>query len=196
MKYIATIALSFCFFPIGQSKAELHSSETPDSSDQFPKFEKTWGKSKGFGGGHFREKSRLAGLTNTELNQTADLTQPVKVEILETGVILPGLEEVSDRLILVRLTNQNSYSIFFQGRRGKNYQTIKQRWNNFEHNKWELAGWDWCGTGVRDLDVGANEQIDVLLVLHPQLGKQQILGNFYKTGEISTQSEVLLYESK
>jgi len=65
-----------------------------------------------------------------------------------------------------------------------------------DDGNWVDAGWDWCGTGVRDWDIEAKGSIEVMLYLHPELSDQQILGRFYRADRPSTQSDCLLYEKK
>lgn len=152
-----------------------------------------WGKSYGTGS---RPASRLDGLTPDQFKKTSDLAQPVTVTTLSTGRTVEGIEEIKERIIDVRITNPNSYAIFFRGRQYKDNKTIKSGWNKLENGVWKLAGWDWCGTGVRDWEIEPNGTMDLMLYLHPELKEQQILGTFFKADEPSVQFETVLYEKR
>jgi hypothetical protein len=67
-------------------------------------------------------------------------------------------------------------------------------WNVRKDKAWILAGWDLCGTRVRDWEIGPNESVDLLIHLAPEFKEQQILGRFYRAGQPSVQSDCLLYE--
>lgn len=164
---------------------------SPTPSPEIQAFTAGWGKASGSSS---RSASRLDGLTSDQLKKTADLDIPVAVAILEKGRVVEGLEDISERIVDVRITNPNSYPIFFRGRQYMENKTIQPRWRSLKEGHWVDAGWDWCGTGVRDWDVEANGNIEVMLYLHPELSQQQILGRFYKTDRPSIQSDCLLYE--
>jgi len=166
---------------------------TPEPSPKIQVFTGAWGKGVGTSS---RPTSRLDGLTPDQLKKTGDLAQPVTVKILSTGRTVEGLEEIKDRIIDVRITNPNPYMIFFRGRQYKDNKTIKLGWNKLENGEWKLAGWDWCGTGVRDWEIEPKGTIDLMLYLHPEIKEQQILGKFFKADEPSIQSDCLLYEKK
>jgi hypothetical protein len=165
---------------------------TPESSSKVQPIKGVWGR--GSGSSNSQPKSRLDGYTSNELKQTADLAKPVEVSLLSVGRTVEGLEEIKDRIIDVRVTNPNPYTIFFRGRQYKDNKTIKPGWNKLENGVWKLAGWDWCGTHVRDWEIEPNGTVDLMLYLHPKLKKQQILGRFFKADEPSIQSECVLYE--
>lgn len=166
----------------------------PEQSSKIQTFTGGWGKASGSGSS--RRESKLDSFTPDDLKKTEELASPVTVTILSLGRSVEGLEEIKDRIIDVRIVNPNLYAVFFQGRQYKENTTIKPRWNTLKDGAWTLAGWDWCGTGVRDWDIEPNGSIDVMLYLHPELKEQQILGRFYRTDRPSIQSDCLLYERK
>ena len=172
----------------------LSSEPIAKSKDGIQPVTGSWGS--GSSRGSSRRESRLDSMSQDDLAKTTDLEFPVAVTILEKGRAVDGLEDISDRIVDVRITNPNSYPIFFQGRQYKENKTIKPRWRTLEEGHWVDAGWDWCGTGVRDWDIEANGSIEVMLYLHPELTQQQILGRFYKADRASIQSDCLLYEKK
>ena len=184
---------SFLFIVIGVVPC-LSSEPIAKSEDGIQPVTGSWGS--GSSRGSSRRESRLDSLSQDDLAKTTDLEVPVAVTILEKGRAVDGLEDISDRIVDVRITNPNSYPIFFQGRQYKENKTIKPRWRTLEEGHWVDAGWDWCGTGVRDWDIEANGSIEVMLYLHPKLTQQQILGRFYKADRASIQSDCLLYEKK
>lgn len=143
-----------------------------------------------------RCESRLDNFTPDDLKKTAELDISVTITILSISRSVEGLEEIKNRIIDVRIVNPNPYPVFFQGRQYKENKTIIPRWNTLKGDVWTLAGWDWCGTGVRDWDIEPNGSIDVMIYLHPELKQQQILGRFYRIDRPSTQSDCLLYEKK
>ena len=167
---------------------------SPEPSPKIKDFTGGWGKASGSGSS--RRESKFDNFSQDELKKAADLDIPVAITILSLGRSVEGLENIKDRIIDVRITNPNPYPIFFQGRQYKDNKTIKPIWNKLEGAQWVLAGWNWCGTGVRDWDIEANGSIDVMLYLHPELKEQQILGRFYKADKPSIQSDCLLYEKK
>ena len=184
---------SFLFIVIGVVPC-LSSEPIAKSKDGIQPVTGSWGS--GSSRGSSRRESRLDSMSQDDLAKTTDLEFPVAVTILEKGRAVDGLEDISDRIVDVRITNPNSYPIFFQGRQYKENKTIKPRWRTLEEGHWVDAGWDWCGTGVRDWDIEANGSIEVMLYLHPELTQQQILGRFYKADRASIQSDCLLYEKK
>lgn len=165
----------------------------PTPSPQIQAF--TGGWPKGYGTGS-RPTSRLDGLSPDQFKKASDLEQPVTVTTISTGRTVEGLEEIKDRIVDVRITNPNPYTIFFRGRQYKDNKTIKPGWNKLENGVWKLAGWDWCGTGVRDWEIEPNGTVDLMLYLHPELKEQQILGIFFKADEPCIQSETVLYEKR
>ena len=166
---------------------------TPEPSPKIQTFTGGWGKWAGTGS---RPTSRFDGLAPDQLKKTGNLAQPVTITILSTGRTVDGLEDIKDRIIDVRVTNLNPYSVLFRGRQYRGNTTIVPGWNKLENESWVLAGWDGCGTGVRDWEIKPNESVDLMLYLHPSLKEQQILGRFYRADKLSTQSDCLLYESK
>jgi len=164
---------------------------TSAPSSKIQTFTGGWGKGSGSSSG---PTSRLNELTLDQFKKTADLPQPVTVEILSKGRTVEGIEEIKERIVDIRITNPNPYTIFFQGRQYRDNKTIKPRWKKMEEGNWVDAGWDWCGTGVRDWDIEAKGSIEVMLYLHPELSDQQILGRFYRVDRPSMQSDCLLYE--
>jgi hypothetical protein len=167
---------------------------TPEPSPSVQPVKGAWGRGSGSSS---PPRSRLDGYPPSELKQTADLAKPVEVSLLSVGRTVEGLEEIKDRIIDVRVTNPNPYTIFFRGRQYKDNKTITPGWNKLEHGVWALAGWDdFCGTHVRDWEIEPNGTVDLMLYLHPTLKKQQILGRFFKADEPSIQSECVLYETK
>ena len=138
--------------------------------------------------------TRLHDFSANALKKSADLDFPVRVEVLSLRRCVDGLEDIKERIIDVLITNPNPYPVFFQGRQYKENKTIKPGWNKLADGRWTLAGWDCCGTHVRDWDVGPGGSIDLMLYLHPELKEQQILGRFYKIDKPSVQSDCLLYE--
>ena len=171
----------------------IASDPTPEPSPKIKSYTGGWGKSSGSAS---RPASRLDGLNPEQLKKTADLAKPVEVSILAVGRSVEGIEEIKNRIIDVRVTNPNPYTIFFRGRQYKENRTIKPGWNKLENGVWKLAGWDWCGTHVRDWEIEPNGTINLMLYLHPELKKQQILGRFFKADDPSIQSDCVLYESK
>lgn len=167
-----------------------------EPSPETKTFTDGWSQAFGSSASSSRHKSRLDHFSQDELKKSADLDFPVTITILSLGRTVEGLEDIKDRIIDIRITNPNSYSIFFQGRQYKDNKTIKPIWNKLKDGQWVLAGADWCGSGVRDWDIEANGSIDVMLYLHPELEEQQILGRFYKADQPSIQSNCLLYEKE
>jgi len=174
----------------------IASDATPEASSKIKSYTGGWGKGSGSSSSGSQLPSRLDGLTSDQLKKTADLAKPVEVSILAVGRSVEGIEEIKDRIIDVRVTNPNPYTIFFRGRQYKDNKTIKPGWNKLENGVWKLAGWDWCGTHVRDWEIEPNGTIDLMLSLHPELKEQQILGKFFKADEPSIQSECVLFETK
>lgn len=171
----------------------IASDPTPEPSPKIKSYTGGWGKGSASAS---LSASRLDGLTPDQLKKTSDLAKPVEVSILGVGRSVEGIEEIKDRIIDVRVTNPNPYKIFFRGRQYKDNKTIKPGWNKLENGVWKLAGWDWCGTHVRDWEIEPNGTINLMLYLHPELREQQILGTFYKADEPSIQSEIVLFEKK
>jgi hypothetical protein len=165
----------------------------PAPSPKIKAFTGGWGKGQGTSS---HAPSRLDALTPDQFKKTSDLAHPLKVTILSTGRTVEGIETIKDRIVDVRITNPNPYTIFFRGRQYKDNKTIKPGWNKLENGVWKLAGWDSCGTGVRDWDIEPNGTMDLMLYLHPDLKEQQILGIFFKADEPSIQSEIVLYEKR
>lgn len=166
----------------------------PAPASKITSFTGGWGK--GSSAGRFREPSRLDGLTPDELKKTGDLAQPVAVTVLSTGRPVEGLLNIKDRIVDVRITNPNPYTIFFRGRQYRDNTTIKPIWNKLEDGAWKVAARDWCGTVVRDWEIAPGGTMDLLLTLHPELKEQQIVGLFYKAEKPSVQSECVLYEKR
>ena len=158
-------------------------------------YSQSWVK-KGSGKGSSVSSTRLQKYSQEELKKTLELDKPVVVEILSVGGAVDSLESIKDRIIRVKITNPNPYAIFVQGRQYKDNKTIKEIWKTLKNGLWADAGWDWCGTGVRDWEISPSESIDVILTLHPDLKEQQILGRFFKQDKPSIQSDCLLYENK
>jgi len=146
---------------------------------------------------HSTPRSRIGVLSPDELKKSADLDLPVTVETLSTGRKVEGLAEMADRLADVRITNPNSYAIFFPGRRYLGNVTATVTWKTRKGGEWVISGRDWCGTGVQDWVIPPGASIDVLLWLSSNLGpQQQLLSTFYRRDKPSVQSECLLYEHK
>lgn len=181
----------FLFFVLGISPC-ISGEPSPETKT----FTDGWSQAFGSSASSSRTKSKLDYFSQDELKKSADLDFPVTITILSLGRTVEGLEDIKDRIIDVRITNPNAYSIFFQGRQYKDNKTIKPIWNKLEDGQWVLAGADWCGSGVRDWDIEANGSMDVMLYLHPELEEQQILGRFYKADKPSIQSNCLLYEKE
>jgi hypothetical protein len=169
------------------------SDPTPEPPLKIRSYTGGWGKDSGSAS---MPTSRLDGLAPDQPKKTADLDKPVEASILAIGRSVEGIEEIKDRIIDVRVTNPNPYTIFFRGRQYKNNKTIMPGWNKLENGVWKPAGWDWCGTHVRDWEIEPNGMIKLMLYLHPELKAQQILGRFFKADEPSIQSDCVLYETK
>lgn len=174
----------------------IASDPTPQASPKIKSYTGGWGKCSGSSSSSSQLPSRLNGFTSDQPKKTADLAKPVEVSILAVGKSVEGIQDIKVRIIEVRVTNPNPYTIFFRGRQYKDYKTIKPGWNKLENGVWKLAGWDWCGTHVRDWEIEPEETINLMIYLHPELNEQQILGKFFKADEPFIQSECVLYETK
>jgi len=176
--------------------AFLHASAEPGPTPSATIHSYTGGWSKATAAANSLSQSRLDKLSPSELNKYAELDSPVTVIVLSVGRLVQGLEDIKERIVDVRITNPNPYSIFFQGRQYRENKTIKPKLNKLKDGKWTLAGRDLCGRGVRDWVIEPNASIDVMLSLDPELKEQQLVGTFYRVDKPSIQSDCLLYEKK
>lgn len=167
---------------------------TPEPS-KIRSFTGGWGKGTGHASSQLGN-SRLYDLPSDAFKKTAELDAPVRVEILEVGRIVEGLEGIKDRIIDVKITNPNPYPIFFQGRQYRDNSTIKPGWRTLRDGVWVDAAWDWCRRSTRDWDLEPNGSMKLMIYLHPQFKEQQIVGRFYRTDQPSVQSDCLLYEKQ